>query len=349
MIEEAIKKVLKRADLSANEAEDVFSEIAQGRVAEKEIESFLVALSHKKETAEEIAGAARAMRRFVTRIRVSKEVVLDTCGTGGDKKGTFNVSTVSAFVAAGAGVTVAKHGNRSVSGCCGSADVLEALGVNINVGVPLIEKCLEELGIGFLYAPALHPAMRFVQPVRRSLKMRTIFNILGPLINPAFPTHQLLGIYDKDLVPVIGQVLVQLEIRHAMVVWGEGGFDEVTTTGETFVCEVKDGHLKEYVIDPEKMGFKKAALKDLLGEDVDTNKQIALNVLKGMGGPVRDIVLLNAGCCLYLAGSANTIKEGIDLAASSIDSGSAIKKLQKLIEYTNENLKGDSKLQEEIS
>jgi len=335
MIQDAINKVSKRIDLSQDEMETAMSYIAEGQAADSEISSFLVALAKKKETAEEIAGAARAMRKYVSRINIKKDIIFDTCGTGGDHKGTFNISTVTALVVAGAGVTVAKHGNRSVSSPCGSADLLEAMGVNINASVNVVEKCINEIGIGFLFAPLLHPAMQHVQPVRKNLKMRTIFNIMGPLINPAFPTHQLVGVYDESLVPILGRSLMELGTKHAMVVWGEGGFDEVTTTGKTFVCEVREGHIKEYVLEPEKFDLAKADRRDLLGGDVDANKQIALKVLKGMEGPERDVVVLNAGCCLYIAGSSFTIKEGMGLASSAIDSGAAIKKLNKLIEYTN--------------
>ncbi|MBI5873987.1 MAG: anthranilate phosphoribosyltransferase [Candidatus Omnitrophica bacterium] len=341
MIEDLIKKVSKRTDLSAEEMENAISLIAQGKVPEKEIADFLIALAKKIETAEEITGAARAMRKYVSRVHVERDIILDTCGTGGDQKHTFNISTIAAFVVAGAGITVAKHGNRSVSSSCGSADLLEAFGVNINASVEKIEKCINEIGIGFLFAPNLHPAMRHVQPVRKALKVRTIFNILGPLINPVYPTHQLLGVYDEKLVPILATVLKNLGLKHAMVVWGEGGFDEATTTGKTHVCEMgsaielNEGHIKEYVLEPEKMGLARVELKDIKGGDVETNRQIASNVLKGMEGPSRDIVVLNAGCCIYLSGRANTIKDGMNLAAEAIDSGAAIKKLNKLIEYTN--------------
>lgn len=320
--------------MSLGEAEEVFTQIAEGRFVSEELGVFLTALARKHETADEIAGAARAMRKFVRKIKVDAEAVLDVVGTGGDHKGTFNISTVSALVVAGAGVTVAKHGNRAVSSRCGSADVLEALGVNINVEPDVVERCLKEIGIGFLFAPKLHPAMAAVQPVRQALKARTIFNILGPLINPAFPTHQLLGVYDQRLLPLMAAALNNLGVKHAMVVCGEGGFDEVTTTGKTLVVEVKDSHLREYSFEPEKFGLLRSDAKDLMGKDIETNKHIALNILKGMEGPERDVVLFNAGCCLYLAGRCHTIKEGIALAGESIDSGHAIKKLNKLIEYT---------------
>ncbi|MFH1691343.1 MAG: anthranilate phosphoribosyltransferase [Candidatus Omnitrophota bacterium] len=336
MIKDAIKKVSNMQDLTIDEMEALITSIAKGEVIEGDIASFLTALARKKETADEITGAARAMRAFVTKINVETDVVLDTCGTGGDKKNTFNISTVSAFVVAGAGIKVAKHGNRSVSSACGSADLLEALGVNIKADKAVVEKCLADFGIGFLFAPQLHPAMGQVQEVRKKLKTRTIFNILGPLINPAFVTHQLLGVSEKAFVPILGEVLNNLELKHAMVVCGEGGYDEVITFGPTHVCEVKEGHLREYVLEPEKLGLEDARPKDIAGGDVDTNKHIASNILKGMEGPARDIVVLNAGCCIYLAGKAATIKEAMNLAGVSIDSGAAIKKLNKLIEYTND-------------
>jgi anthranilate phosphoribosyltransferase len=276
------------------------------------------------------------MRRYMRPIKVHKEFIFDVVGTGGDGQRTFNISTVTAFVVAGAGVTVCKHGNRAVSGTCGSADLLEELGVNINASIESVERCIAEAGIGFLFAPLLHPAMKYVQPARKKLGIRTMFNVLGPLINPARPTHQLLGVYEEGLVPVIGEALRTLGMRHAMVVWGEGGFDEVTITGLTRVCEVKEGHLKDYHLNPDLLGIKRVDARDIAGGDAPANKHIALNVLKGMEGPERDIILLNTACCLYIAGLCHTIKEGVHLAQESLDSGAAIKKLNKLIEYSNE-------------
>jgi len=338
MMQDAVKKVSSGVSLNAQEMEAAMSLIAEGQVPEAETIAFLSALAKKGETAEEITGAVRAMRRFVRPLDAGAEVVFDTCGTGGDAKGTFNVSTVAALVVAGAGVTVAKHGNRSVSSACGSADLMEELGVNINASLEAVERCLHEAGIAFLYAPLLHPAMAHVQPVRRKLQARTIFNILGPLINPASPTHQLVGVYDKKLLPVLGEVFRNLGLKHALVVWGDGGYDELITWGPTHACEVaaaKETPMKEYVVDPQKLDVPKADPRDVLGEGRATNKQIALNILKGMEGPERDIIVLNAGCGLYVAGKAYTIKDGMRLAEESIDSGAAIKKLNKLIEYTN--------------
>ncbi|MFA5038542.1 MAG: anthranilate phosphoribosyltransferase [Candidatus Omnitrophota bacterium] len=335
MNQDALKKISSGEGLSAPEMENIICLIAEGRMPQEEMAPFLRALAEKGETAEEITGAVRAMRRFVRPLKVKADIVFDSCGTGGDAKGTFNVSTVAALVVAGAGIMVAKHGNRSVSSKCGSADLMEELGVNINAPVETIERCLERAGIAFLYAPLLHPAMAHVQPVRRKLQMRTIFNLLGPLINPAFPTHQLMGVYEKKLVPVLGEVFGNLGLKHALVVWGEGGYDEAITWGPTHACEYRDNHVKEYVIEPQKLGLPETSPREVSGSDPGANKQIALNVLKGMEGPEKDMVVLNAGCGLYVAGKANTIKDGMRLAQESIDSGSAIKKLNKLIEYSN--------------
>lgn len=337
-IPEAVSAITSGANLSAQDMEAVITQIAEGRVGEEDTARFLTALAKKGETPEEITGAVFAMRKFVRPIKVRADIVFDTCGTGGDAKATFNVSTISALVVAGAGLTVAKHGNRSVSSQCGSADLMEELGVNINASVETVERCLQSAGIAFLFAPFLHPAMAHVQPVRRKLHIRTIFNLLGPLINPASPTHQLMGVYEKKLVPVIGEVFRNLGLKKSLVVWGEGGYDEIISWGPTYVCEYRDDHLKEYVIEPQKLGLAQVSPRDVMGADIGTNKQIALNILRGMEGPERDIVVLNAGCGLYVAGKANTIKDGMRLAEESIDSGAAIKKLNKLIEYSNSTL-----------
>ena len=333
-IEEAVQTISSGKNLTAQEMENVISRIAEGHAADEDTARFLTVLAKKGETAQEITGAVLGMRKFVRPVRVKTDIIFDTCGTGGDVKGTFNVSTIAALVVAGAGLTVAKHGNRSVSSRCGSADLMEELGVCINAPVETLERCLEQAGIAFLFAPFLHPAMARVQSVRRKLHIRTIFNLLGPLINPALPTHQLMGVYEKKFVPVIGEVFRNLGLKRSMVVWGEGGYDEIISWGPTYACEYRDGHLKEYVIEPQKLGLPEVSPRDVAGADIGTNKQIALNILKGMEGPERDIVVLNAGCGLYIGGKANTIKDGMRLAEESIDSGSAIKKLNKLIEYT---------------
>jgi anthranilate phosphoribosyltransferase len=265
---------------------------------------------------------------------VDKPNILDTCGTGGDKKGTFNISTITALVASGAGVTVAKHGNRSVSSACGSADILEALGVNINMDKVKIKQCLEEIGIAFLFAPNLHLAMKHVMPARKQIAQKTMFNILGPLINPARATNQLIGVYALEWTNRLAQVLHNLGTQHVLVVHGADGLDEVTTTGKTFVSEVIGGVLKDYEITPEDFGLSRAKPADLNGGEVAENVKIALDILAGRKGSKRDIVLFNAGCAIYAANKAEDISAGIKLATKAIDSGEALKKLELLKEYS---------------
>ncbi|MFN7170355.1 MAG: anthranilate phosphoribosyltransferase, partial [Candidatus Omnitrophota bacterium] len=284
----------------------------------------------KGETIEEITAAAEVMRKYVVRIKVDSAVIFDACGTGGDGLHTFNISTVSALVIAGGGVTVAKHGNRSVSSRCGSADLMEALGINIEVAPEVIERCLREVGIGFLFAPRLHPAMKYATPVRREMGIRTIFNLLGPLTNPAGATHQLLGIYDKNLGRSICQVLGNLGSKHSLVVHGLDGLDEVSTTTETLIWEWDGKKIKEYKISPEDFGIRKSTLEQIKTEDLETNKRIALQILEGEKGPHYDIVVLNAGCGFYAADKVKGIQEGIDLAREVIDSGKAKEKLELL-------------------
>ncbi|MFH1202781.1 MAG: anthranilate phosphoribosyltransferase [Candidatus Omnitrophota bacterium] len=338
MIKDAIKKIKGKDHLSEAEMQVVFEEIMTGKTTEPEIEQLLVCLSQKGEAIEEITGAARAMRKFVRRIDVSSDVVLDTCGTGGDKSGTFNISTVAAFVVAGCGITVAKHGNRSVSSACGSADLLEALGVDIQLGPEALKRCLEKVGIAFLFAPNLHPAMRYAMPVRKKLKMRTIFNILGPLTNPAFATHQFMGVFDEKLVKPLAHVLANLGTRHAIVAHGLDGLDELTTTTESLACEFKDGNFKSFRINPQDFGIKTANPQDLKGSDCNFNAEIALEILKGVPGPKQDIVLLNSGCAIYVADKARDLGQGIDLARESIDSGRALGKLEALKKFSKSNI-----------
>jgi len=333
MIKEAISKIVERRDLTRKEIGRVIEEIMRGQALSSQIASFLTALRMKGETIEEITGAAEVMRKFVTKISVRKRLILDTCGTGGDGFGTFNISTISAFVVCGAGVTVAKHGNRSVTSKCGSADLLEALGVNLNIPKEKIEECIERIGIGFLFAPNLHPAMKYATPVRKEIGIRTVFNLLGPLANPAFASHQLLGVYDKRLLEIFICVLKNLGLKRAMVIWGGDGLDEITTTTETEIFELKDGKIKNYRISPRNFGIKRAKMRDLVGGDTHTNVKICLDILKGELGPKRDIVLLNSGAALYVAGKAKSIKEGIELAKESIDKGKAFKKLEELREF----------------
>ncbi len=334
MIRDLIKQLLNKKDLTDLQMQQVMQEILSGAVDTADIAAFLTSLNDKGETVGELTAAVKVMLKYVEPIIVDKPNILDTCGTGGDKKGSFNISTITALVASGAGVTVAKHGNRSVSSKCGSADILEALGVNINMDKAKIKKCLEEIGIAFLFAPNLHPAMRFVMPARKQIAQKTMFNILGPLINPARATNQLIGVYSKEWTKPLAQVLHNLGTKHVLVVHGADGLDEVTTTDKTFVSEVKNGRLKDYQITPDDFGLKRAKFNDLLGGSIAENVKIVQRVLAGENGSKRDIVLLNTGCAIYAADKADTISEGIKLAEKSIDSGAAIRKLELLKEYS---------------
>lgn len=334
MIKELIRQLIDKKDLSALQMQQVMREILSGATDTADIVSFLAALNEKGQTAGELTAAVNVMLKYVEPIIVDKPNILDTCGTGGDKKGTFNISTVSALVASGAGITVAKHGNRSVSSKCGSADILEALGVNINMDRSKIKKCLEEIGIAFLFAPNLHPAMKHVMPARKQIAQKTIFNILGPLINPARATNQLIGVYSQEWTRILAQVLHNLGSKHVLVVHGADGLDEVTTTDKTFVSEVSGGVLKDYEIVPEDFGIPRAGLSQLAGGSVLENVKIVQDILAGKKGSQRDIVLFNAGCAIFAADKATTIAEGIKLAGQSIDSGGALKKLELLKEYS---------------
>lgn len=334
MIEEAIEYLSQQKDLTEELMQAAMVEIMSGKADTAKIISFLTALNKKGETVDEITVAAYVMRRFVTRICIDKEPLLDTCGTGGDKKGTFNVSTAVAFVASGCGITVAKHGNRSISSCCGSADILEALGVDINMPAEKIARCLNDCGIAFLFAPNLHPAMKYAMPARKEIQARTIFNILGPLTNPAGATHQLVGVYDRYLTDKLAAVLKNLGTAHAMVVHSEDGLDEIATTAKTFISEEYNGKLDNYEISPEDFGFTRVRLEDLRGGRASDNVKIMLDLLNGKSGPHRDIVVLNAAAAIYVADKAKSIKEGIALAVESIDSARALKKLELLKEYS---------------
>lgn len=336
MIREAIQELAQKKDLTPQRMRVVMQEILSGTTQTADIIEFLTFLNKKGETVEELTAAVEVMLRFVDPIIVNKPHILDTCGTGGDKKGTFNISTTTAFVAAGAGITVAKHGNRSVSSKCGSADILEALGVNISMDRTRIKRCLEEIGIAFLFAPSLHPAMKHVMPARKQMARRSMFNILGPLINPARATNQLIGVFSPEWTSVLARVLHNLGTEHVLVVHGEDGLDEVTTTGKTRVSEVNQGRFSEYDISPEEFGLKKARIDDLLGGLARESVFTVMEVLRARKGPPRDIVLLNAACAIYAANKAGSIKEGMGLAQESIDSGKALKKLELLKKYSNE-------------
>src|SRR3990167_5924159 len=316
MIKEAISKLVKNQDLSESEMIGVMNEIMTGAASPGQIGAFITALRIKGETVDEITGAAKVMREKATKIEVKGRNVVDTCGTGGDEAMTFNISTAAAFVAAGAGLTVAKHGNRSVSSKSGSADVLKALGVNIEANVAKVEECMSAIGIGFLFAPMLHGAMKYAAPVRKEIGIRTIFNILGPLTNPAGARCQVVGVYDDSLTDILGKVLANLGAEHAFVVRGEDGLDEITLTTETKVTELKDRNLRTYHIKPEDFGFGLCRPEDLKGGSPEMNAEIILSILKGKKGPHRDVVVLNAAAAIVAGGLTRSLEEGILAAAA---------------------------------
>jgi anthranilate phosphoribosyltransferase len=329
VLRQALVRVIEGRTLAADEARSAFEEIMDGRVPPARLAAFLVALRMRGETAEEIAAFARVMRERATRVVTRHPVVIDTCGTGGDGSGTFNISTVAAFVVAGAGVPVAKHGNRSVSSRCGSADLLEGLGVDVEAGPNRMTQALEEAGLAFLYAPALHGAMRHAAPVRRELGMRTVFNLLGPLTNPAGARHQLIGVYDPGRVETIALALRDLGSERAMVVHGDG-LDEIALHAPTRVAELADGEVRTRTIRPEDAGLAPAGRGDLEGGDVARNVAIAREILDGARGPRRDVVLLNAGAALVVAGRAADLRAGVALASAAIDGGGAAAVLDRL-------------------
>lgn len=330
-----IDKVLNRYNLSKDEVRDVMKIIMSGDASPDELKQYLLALNDKGPTVEEITGAVEIMRQFVIGVETKHDVVLDTCGTGGDHKNTFNISTISALAVAGAGVVVAKHGNRSVSSVCGSADLLEALGVNLGLDYTRIGKCLDEIGVAFLFAQNLHPAMKNVAPVRKTIGVKTIFNILGPLTNPADATHQVMGVYNRDMVEPMAEVLKNLGLRRALVVHGNDGLDEITTTERTFVSEFNGKDVVSYDIDPEELGIARASHADLTVANIQENVRAAQDVLNGVKGPKRDIVVINAAYALYTVEKVKTIAEGITAAQESLDSGRALAKLEELKEFSN--------------
>lgn len=323
--------LIRRQDLTADAAAEAIDTILSGAWSEAQIAGFLTALASKGETVDELAGAARAMRRRAVRIQPAGQTVVDTCGTGGDRSGTFNVSTTTAFVVAGAGVAVAKHGNRSVSSRCGSADVLECLGVPIESDTEIMEQALNEIGIAFLFAPRYHGAMRHALPVRKQLGVRTIFNLLGPLANPAGATCQLIGVYAPELTEMFAQVLRALGTRRACVVHGHDGMDEITVCAATRVSELREGQIKTYDIAPERFFNERAAAADVAGGDAAANAAILRSVLQGETGPRRNLVLINAAAALVAANRAPDLAAGLETAARSIDSGEAMRKLEALI------------------
>lgn len=335
MNKEILNKIVTGESLNEEEAYETMNEIMQGITTPAQIASFLTALRVKGETVEEITGCARAMRENAVSLKETYPLAVDTCGTGGDTKGTFNISTVAAFVVAGTGIMVAKHGNRGVSSKSGSADVLEALGININLTPSQVEECLQKLGIAFFFAPVFHPAMKHAIGPRREIGFRTIFNLLGPLTNPAGVKRQILGVYDPDITELIAGVLKRLGAQNAMVVCGEGGIDEISITGFTKITQIKNNReITTYYIKPEDLGLCRYELKDIKGGDAKVNAEITLNILKGKDGPQRLIVIINAAAALIVGGIAKDMRDGIKIAAETIDSGVALKKLEDLREYT---------------
>ncbi len=334
--QDALVRVIEHREIFHDEMLALMRQIMSGEMSPTLIAAIVIGLRVKKETIGEIAAAAQVMREFSTKVEVGDESnLLDTCGTGGDQKGTFNISTTAAFVVAGAGVTVAKHGNRSVSSQSGSADVLGTLGVKVDAPRERVERCIAQIGIGFLFAPLLHEAMKYAVQPRRDIGIRTIFNLLGPLTNPAMATHQLIGIYSGELVGLVANVLKNLGSARAMVVHGLEGLDEISLCGPTKIAELRDGAVKEFQIEPEQFGLKRCLLADLHGGSAEESAVIVHAVLDGNPGAPRDVVLFNSGAALYVSGSAATLADGIKLAAESIDSGKAGQKLQQLVELTN--------------
>lgn len=313
---------------------EMMEKIVSGLSHDQEIENFLLGLRDKGETAEEIAAAALVMRRHCVKLSRAFPDAVDTCGTGGDGKSTLNVSTLAAITAAAAGARVAKHGNRSVSSLCGSADLLELLGVSIDLPNPVIETCLQKTGFGFFFAPRFHPATRFALPARKKLGGKTIFNILGPLANPAGAGAQLLGVYEERLVPIVAQVLLKLGARRALVVHGKEGLDEISSTTETAACEVKDGAVRSFLIRPEDFGLGRASLSDLVCASKEAALEDALFVLKGGESVKADIVSLNAGAVLYLAGRASGLREGFSLAKATVEKGLGYEKLGEIASFS---------------
>jgi anthranilate phosphoribosyltransferase len=334
MIKEALSKIVSGSDLTMAEAREVMREIMRGEATQAQIGAFLTALRMKGETADEIAGCALVMRESAIAVKPKRNQLVDTCGTGGDGSGTFNISTTVAFVAAGAGLAVAKHGNRSVSSRCGSADLLQALGVNLELSPEQVAQCIDEVGIGFLFAPKLHPAMKYALAPRQEIGLRTIFNILGPLSNPAQAKRQLLGVYDSDLTELMAEVLLALGAEHAFVVHGADGLDELSVTGANKVSHLYHNHIETYYLNPEELGLPRAKLSDLAGGTKEDNAETTKALLGGKRGPKRDIVLLNAAAVLIAGDKASSFSEGLVLAAEVIDNGSAQRKLNQLVEFS---------------
>ncbi len=334
MIKEAIIKLSKKEDLSYQMAQEVMDEIMDGVADDIQKSAYLTALAMKGETIDEITGSAAGMRAHCVRLLNDMDV-LEIVGTGGDQSNSFNISTTSAIVISSGGVPVAKHGNRAASSKCGAADVLEALGVNIMLPPAKSAQMLKDIQICFLFAQKYHTAMKYVANVRKELGIRTVFNILGPLSNPAGANMQVMGVYDENLVKPLAQVLYKLGVKNAMVVYGQDQLDEISMSAKTSVCEIKNGQFASYEIEPEQFGFSKCQKEDLVGGTPEENAKITMEILNGVKGPKREAVLLNAGAGFYVAGKVNTLQEGVDFAAGLIDSGKAKNRLQEFIEYSN--------------
>ncbi len=343
IITEAIRALVDRRDLTRIEAAAAMEAIMSGAATNAQIAAFLTALRMKGETVEELIGFAQVMRQKAVRVRprgdevaaltgTDREMLIDTCGTGGDAAGTFNVSTATAFVVAGAGLRVAKHGNRSVSSLCGSADVVETLGISLDLTPAQVSRCIDEVGIGFLYAPLLHTAMKHVMAARREMAVRTGFNMLGPLTNPASANAQVIGVYSRALTEPLARVLAELGTIRAFVVHGSDNLDEISNTGESQLSEVREGVVRTFVVRPEDFGLPRASIGDLAGGDREQNAEIIRAILRGTSGPKRDIVLMNAAAALVAGGKARELRDGVELAAHSIDGGGARVKLDQLID-----------------
>ena len=334
---ETLGQLLERQDLTHEAMLGVMHQVMGGELTQAQIAAFLIALRAKGETVDEIAAAAMVMRELSIKVDIQdKAHLIDTCGTGGDGIQTFNVSTVSAFVAAAAGAKVAKHGGRSVSSTCGSADVLEALGVNVNQTPQQVAASVNEIGIGFMFAPNHHSAMKHAAPVRRELGVRTLFNLLGPMTNPANAHRQVMGVFDQSLTNKLAKVLQQLGSEHVLVVHGADGMDEISFTGDTFVAELKNGEVTEYLMNPAQWGLALHDVKDIQIQNAEESKAMILAVLNGKPGAAREIVLLNAGAAIYVSGLVDTMQAGIEKAEAVIDSGAALQKLHQLISYSNQ-------------
>lgn len=335
MIAEAIRRLVDRQSLSRQETRQAFADLMDGRASDVQKSAFLVALRMKGESVEEITGAAEAMRERVTPLNIAQDRLIDTCGTGGDGCRTFNISTTAALVAAAAGARVAKHGNRAVSSSCGSADLLRALGVNIELSTEEVSRTLDETGIAFLFAPRFHPATGAVAGVRKELGVRTIFNLIGPLTNPAFARRQLVGVYARSLLEIVAEVLSALGVEQALVVHSEDGMDEVSMSAPTAICELIGGKRHTFVVTPEELGFQRSTLDEVTGGDATVNAVITTEVLRGKPGPRRDIVLANAGAAIYVSGVSSSLIESVGLAREAVDSGLALAKLEALVQVTN--------------